>query len=98
MKLMNTNQARSLSLLLALGAAALGGCESTAAAEAPLFTLSSPDLAGDTFTDKFVLNGFGCTGQNVSPALAWANAPAGTKSFALQVYDPDAPTGSGLWH
>ena len=98
MKLMNTNQARSLSLLLALGAAALGGCESTAAAGAPLFTLSSPDLAGDTFTDTFVLNGFGCTGQNVSPALAWANAPAGTKSFALQVYDPDAPTGSGLWH
>jgi Raf kinase inhibitor-like YbhB/YbcL family protein len=85
--------------MLALGAVALGGGEMPAArAQAPVFTLSSPDLAGGTFTDKFVLNGFGCTGQNVSPALAWSNAPRGTKSFALQVYDPDAPTGSGFWH
>lgn len=45
-----------------------------------------------------VFNGFGCDGKNVSPALAWKNAPAGTKSFALMVHDPDAPTGSGWWH
>jgi len=45
-----------------------------------------------------VLNGFGCKGENVSPALSWKGAPAGTKSFALQGYDPDAPTGSGFWH
>lgn len=65
----------------------------------PRFTLSSPDVAaGSTIGNKFVLNGFGCTGGNVSPALVWKNAPAGTKSFALQVHDPDAPTGSGWWH
>jgi Raf kinase inhibitor-like YbhB/YbcL family protein len=94
-----TKPALPLFRMLALGAGALGGCQTPAAeAQAPEFMLSSPDLAGDTFTDKFVLNGFGCTGQNVSPALAWANAPTGTKSFALQVHDPDAPTGSGLWH
>ena len=39
-----------------------------------------------------------CTGENLSPPLAWANPPTGTKSFALMVHDPDAPTGSGWWH
>ncbi|MEO8443479.1 MAG: YbhB/YbcL family Raf kinase inhibitor-like protein, partial [Gammaproteobacteria bacterium] len=37
-------------------------------------------------------------GGNLSPALSWSNPPAGTKSYALMVYDPDAPTGSGWWH
>jgi Raf kinase inhibitor-like YbhB/YbcL family protein len=62
------------------------------------FSLSSPDLASGSFDNQFVLNGFGCKGGNVSPALQWSNVPAGTQSLALQVYDPDAPTGSGFWH
>ncbi len=62
------------------------------------FTLSSPDLASGKFANKFVLNGFGCKGENVSPALDWKNIPAGTKSLSLQIHDPDAPTGSGFWH
>jgi len=45
-----------------------------------------------------VFNGFGCKGDNISPALAWKGAPAATKSIAITVYDPDAPTGSGWWH
>lgn len=70
----------------------------SAQAAAP-FTLTSPQVAdGGKLTTKQVFNGFGCTGENVSPALAWSNAPAGTKSFAVTVYDPDAPTGSGWWH
>lgn len=53
---------------------------------------------GDSLTMENVFNGFGCTGENVSPALAWSGAPEGTQSFVLMVYDPDAPTGSGWWH
>lgn len=61
------------------------------------FTLKSDTLKGQlTKTQEF--NGFGCTGENISPDLSWENAPKGTKSFAVTVYDPDAPTGSGWWH
>jgi Raf kinase inhibitor-like YbhB/YbcL family protein len=61
------------------------------------FTLSSNDLGGQaTINEEF--NGFGCTGENQSPQLSWENAPKGTKSFAVTMYDPDAPTGSGWWH
>jgi Raf kinase inhibitor-like YbhB/YbcL family protein len=61
------------------------------------FTLSSTDLGGEaTINEEF--NGFGCTGENQSPQLSWENAPEGTKSFAVTMYDPDAPTGSGWWH
>ncbi|HEY6529234.1 MAG TPA: YbhB/YbcL family Raf kinase inhibitor-like protein [Cellvibrionaceae bacterium] len=63
------------------------------------FTLTSPTIKdGQTLSIDQVFNSFGCTGKNRSPALAWSHAPAGTKSFALTVYDPDAPTGSGWWH
>ncbi|HYL03927.1 MAG TPA: YbhB/YbcL family Raf kinase inhibitor-like protein [Steroidobacteraceae bacterium] len=63
------------------------------------FTLTSPDIApGKKIAERQVFNGFGCKGDNVSPALAWSNPPAGTRSFALLMHDPDAPTGSGWWH
>src|SRR5574343_628045 len=79
--------------------AALALSLAASAAMAKDFTLSSPQIKpGATLTDAQVFNGFGCSGGNVSPALAWRNAPEGTKSFALTVYDPDAPTGSGWWH
>ncbi len=73
---------------------------STASAQKPaMFTLTSPDVhAGQTIPMKHVFKGMSCTGENISPALSWSNAPKGTKSFAITVYDPDAPTGSGWWH
>ncbi|MCP2073241.1 UNVERIFIED_ORG: Raf kinase inhibitor-like YbhB/YbcL family protein [Pseudomonas lini] len=63
------------------------------------FSLTSQDIADNRpLTRREVFQGFGCEGGNTSPELSWANAPAGTRSYAITVYDPDAPTGSGWWH
>jgi Raf kinase inhibitor-like YbhB/YbcL family protein len=71
----------------------------TAAGFKAVFTLTSPDIAhGKAIPENQVFNSLGCSGRNISPALAWGNVPAGTKSFALLVHDPDAPTPSGWWH
>lgn len=77
----------------------LAGLLATEVAMADGFSLTSPQVkANGRIADEQVFNGFGCQGANVSPALQWKGAPAGTKSFAVTVYDPDAPTGSGWWH
>ena len=52
----------------------------------------------ETIPERFIFNDWGCTGDNLSPALEWSGVPDGTKSLALTMYDPDAPTGSGFWH
>lgn len=63
------------------------------------FKLSSPEIKpGSMMPKSFEFNGFGCSGENKSPELKWSGAPKGTKSFAVTMYDPDAPTGSGWWH
>jgi Raf kinase inhibitor-like YbhB/YbcL family protein len=63
------------------------------------FKLSSPEIKANSMMPKsFEFNGFGCSGENKSPVLNWSGAPKDTKSFAVTVYDPDAPTGSGWWH
>jgi Raf kinase inhibitor-like YbhB/YbcL family protein len=81
----------------ALAGAALIIGASAAVAE-PL-TLTSPDLApGARVGDRQVGDRFGCAGGNRSPPLVWSGAPAGAESFALSLFDPDAPTGAGFWH
>ena len=74
----------------------ISACLHSHAAE---FKLSSSSLqANGQLPEAHVLNGFGCQGDNRSPALQWENEPEGTRSFAITAYDPDAPTGSGWWH
>src|SRR5271167_2419442 len=74
-------------------------CGLGSAGAADAMTLTSSEIkAGGKIADEQVFNSFGCSGQNVSPSLAWSGAPKGTKSFAVSMYDPDAPTGSGWWH
>jgi Raf kinase inhibitor-like YbhB/YbcL family protein len=63
------------------------------------FELRSDDAShGETLANPQVSGVFGAGGEDVSPHLAWSGAPEGTQSFAVTVYDPDAPTASGFWH
>jgi Raf kinase inhibitor-like YbhB/YbcL family protein len=70
------------------------------AAHAADFVLTSPDSRLVTSVPlKYTAKAFGCSGGNVSPALAWQGAPAGTRSFVLTLFDPDErSTPSGWWH
>ena len=84
-------------MLKTIGASALA--LAMAANSAQALSLTSPDIKpGARIADEQVFSAFGCTGMIISPALSWKDAPKGTKRFALSVYDPDAPTGSGFWH
>jgi Raf kinase inhibitor-like YbhB/YbcL family protein len=63
------------------------------------FNLTSTDIGPDKpLAADFVFSGFGCTGGNQSPTLSWSGAPAGTKSYAVALFDPDAMQGRGFWH
>ncbi|KFU81923.1 phospholipid-binding protein [Amycolatopsis lurida NRRL 2430] len=62
-----------------------------------------PEVASFAVTSASVADGAAWSpdqlaGKDVSPHLSWSGAPRGTKSYAVTVYDPDAPTGSGFWH
>jgi len=62
------------------------------------FKVSSP-IEGGGLTVRQEFDGFGCSGENVSPPIRWSGVPEGAKSLALLVHDPDAPTGgAGWWH
>lgn len=65
--------------------------------EVPSFALESPDVAPGSALPRWA-RATDAGGENRSPALVWSGAPEGTRSYALTLYDPDAPTGSGFWH
>src|SRR5215813_3670344 len=63
-----------------------------------VFTVSSSDVkAGGTVNEAQVFNKEDCKGGNRSPQLSWRDPPAGTRGFAVTIYDVDAP-GRGWWH
>ncbi len=85
--------------MMAAIAALVLSASGVTAANAQSMSLTSTEVKeGGTIANDQVFKGFGCTGNNVSPSLSWSGAPSGTKSFAVTMYDPDAPTGSGWWH
>ncbi|MFI1916399.1 YbhB/YbcL family Raf kinase inhibitor-like protein [Nocardia sp. NPDC020380] len=66
--------------------------------EAATFTVTSDTVTDGSAWSAEQLSAGLPGGKDVSPQLSWHDAPAGTKSYAVTVYDPDAPTGSGFWH
>jgi Raf kinase inhibitor-like YbhB/YbcL family protein len=65
----------------------------------PGFNVSSADVPPGSILKNDQVSGiFGAGGNDISPQLSWSGFPAETQSFAITVYDPDAPTLSGFWH
>ncbi|TDD42409.1 YbhB/YbcL family Raf kinase inhibitor-like protein [Nonomuraea terrae] len=66
--------------------------------EAAVFTVTSTTVTDGAPLPLEQMSAGVPGGKDVSPHLSWSGAPEGTKSYAVTVYDPDAPTGSGFWH
>src|SRR4051812_33933307 len=65
----------------------------------PGFTLTSESITDGTAWENPQVSGImGAGGEDISPQLTWSGFPPETKSFAVTVYDPDAPTAAGFWH
>jgi len=65
----------------------------------PSLTVTSTTFtAGSVLPNSMIYNSFGCTGDDQSPQLSWTAGPTGTVSYAVTIFDPNAPTNVGFWH
>jgi phosphatidylethanolamine-binding protein (PEBP) family uncharacterized protein len=65
----------------------------------PSFEVTSEDVRdGERMPLPYASGIYGAGGEDISPQMSWRGFPAGTKSFVVTMYDPDAPTASGFWH
>ena len=82
-------------LLVILVSACSSNQTSTSETTEPAEAAATMELKSDAFASgQSIPAKYGCTGKNISPALTWSSAPAGTQSYALIVDDPDAPMGT----
>jgi Raf kinase inhibitor-like YbhB/YbcL family protein len=89
--------------LLASGVALSFACIGSAAhAQSKVFEISSTTFKDGQMMPKKVANKSAqnpnCVGENVSPQLSWVNPPAGTKSYAIIMVDPEGRGGAGVNH
>ncbi|UCI06333.1 YbhB/YbcL family Raf kinase inhibitor-like protein [Mesorhizobium sp. B1-1-8] len=66
--------------------------------QAAAFEITSPSVSDGKWDAKYLGDKAGCGGKSISIALAWKDPPAGTNSYALTMFDPDANGGKGFWH
>jgi Raf kinase inhibitor-like YbhB/YbcL family protein len=92
-------RAKRLLRVAAIGAGCFLSVTAITAIADERFTLTSPGLADNGTLDfRHAASAQDCGGKNVSLPLAWSNAPSGTKSFALTIFDPDGARGLGIVH
>ena len=91
---------RHIGILLAAGGFALAATNVASAADP--FTITSSSFKDGTMlavkNAGALKTNPNCIGENVSPPLAWANPPEGTKSYALLMIDPEGRNGLGVIH
>ena len=80
-----------------IGTLILAGCRHPAVPGVESDGPNSLSLSSSSLEDGRFPAALTCDGTNKSPALNWSAPPAGTRSFALILYDPDAP-GGGFVH
>jgi Raf kinase inhibitor-like YbhB/YbcL family protein len=88
----------------AVAALILGGCSMMGPPSTGdnVFSLTSSAFRDGTMLQKKYAGNNpknpNCIGENVSPPLSWSNPPAGTRSYALLMVDPEGRQGLGVNH
>jgi len=95
MTLLNIAPALALAALASCGASDRAANDTQGGAKVENATIAKLNLTSDAFQNgQLIPTEFTCDGSDRTPALRWDDPPSGTKSFALVIDDPDAPSGT----